>query len=199
MTLRKTIVTIWLALLFSGIAYLFWHNELVYSLPTPVPHNYKPVNRGDKVLIPEMESLKNNKPLFLHFFNPDCPCSRFNMAHFKSIVQKYIGDANFAIIVMSNKHFTARDIQDRFDLDIPVYFDSTIAAACGVYSTPQAVVIDTKDRLFYRGNYNKARYCTDPRSNYAQQALDSLLHHRGVYFDKYALTAYGCTLPNCTK
>jgi hypothetical protein len=199
MKIRKALITIWLVILFGAIGYLFWQNEYVYSLPTPVPHNYKTVNRGDKITVPEMDALKENKPLFLHFFNPNCPCSRFNMAHFKSLVKKYSNDATFAIVVMSNQSFNSREIQDKFDLRIPVFFDSSIAASCGVYSTPQAVIIDKNDRLFYRGNYNKARYCTDGRSNYAEQALDSLLHHHNMVFNQYALKAYGCSLPNCTK
>ena len=199
MKLKKSIIVIWLTIIFSGIAYLFWHNEFVYSLPTPVPKNYKMVNCGDKIVIPQIAQLKNNSPLFLHFFNPDCPCSRFNMAHFKSLVKKYGKEVTFAIVVISHKNFTAEEIQNKFDLEIPVYFDSSIAAACGVYSTPQAVIIDSNKKLFYRGNYNKARYCTDGRSNYAQQAIDSLLNNRPVFFNQYALRAYGCTLPNCTR
>lgn len=30
-----------------------------------------------------------------------------------------------------------------------------IAISCGVYSTPQAVIIDGNGQLFFRGNYNK--------------------------------------------
>lgn len=199
MKLKKSIIVLWLTIIFSGIAYLFWHNEFVYSLPTPVPKNYTMVNYGDKIIISQIDHSKNNKPLFLHFFNPNCPCSRFNMAHFKTLVKKYGNEVTFAIVVLSPENFTAKEIQNKFDLKIPVYFDSSVAAACGVYSTPQAVIIDRNERLFYRGNYNKARYCTDGRTNYAQQAIDCLLNHRAVFFNQYALKAYGCVLPNCAR
>ncbi len=52
MKLKKSIIIVWLTIIFSGIAYLFWHNEFVYSLPTPVPKNYNLVNCGDKINIP---------------------------------------------------------------------------------------------------------------------------------------------------
>ena len=197
--MKKRIIVMWLTILFSGIAYLFWHNEFVYSLPTPVPENYRSVNRGDKIIIPEILDVKNNKPLFLHFFNPDCPCSRFNIGHFKSLVKEYGHEANFAIVVISKKNFTPEEIQNKFDVNLPVLFDASIAASCGVYSTPQAVIIDTDKRLYYRGNYNRSRYCTDKRTNYARQALDSLLHNHTMFFNQFALKAYGCTLPDCTK
>jgi hypothetical protein len=198
--MRKTIVITFLGILFAGIIGLFWYNEWVYALPTPVPNNYKPVQVGK--LVPPALHLKaiNGKPVFLHFFNPDCPCSRFNVEHFKSLVRLYGNQANFEIVVMSNKQYSSKDIQDKFDIVVPVLFDSAIAAGCGVYSTPQAVIIDTNGILFYRGNYNRARYCADLKTEYARMALDSLLHnHLHIIFDEFALTAYGCRLPSCTK
>jgi hypothetical protein len=198
--MRKGTVITWLALLFAGVIALFWYNEWVYSLPTPVPQNYRSVNPGELIPLALNARPANNKPVFLHFFNPDCPCSRFNVAHFKSLVKQYSGEANFKIVVMSNKKYTVKDIQDKFDVNVPVLFDSAIAVSCGVYSTPQAVIIDAGSRLFYRGNYNRTRYCADKKTEYARMALDSLLHNRfNVVFDQFALKAYGCRLPSCTK
>jgi hypothetical protein len=179
---------------------LFWHSEWKYNLPTPVPVDYKAVPPGRFITINASLQPSNGKPVFLHFFNPDCPCSRFNIKHFKSLVKQYGSQVNFAIVAMTPKGYTAKDIQDRFDVRIPVVFDSSVAVACGVYSTPQAALIGTDHRLYYRGNYNRSRYCTDGRSNYAQMALDSLLSHKHPpVFDRLAITAYGCQLPNCTR
>jgi hypothetical protein len=198
--MRKGTVIIWLGLLFTGISAFFWYNDLVYRLPTPVPENYKAVNTSATInLAPKLKS-DNNKPVFLHFFNPACPCSRFNIAHFKSLVKQYADEANFAVVVISNKEYTENEIQNKFDIKIPVLFDTGVAASCGVYSTPQAVIIDTNQKLHYRGNYNKSRYCSDKKTEYARIALDSLLHHNpNVVFDQFALKAYGCELPKCSK
>lgn len=198
--MRKLAILIWLTLLSGGIIALFWYNEWVYSLPTPVPKNYHTVKPGEEIDVASFIKSVPAQPLFLHFFNPDCPCSRFNMKHFKLLVKQYGHEVNFAIVVINNKKYTAQKIQDKFDLSIPVLFDTTIAAKCGVYSTPQAVIIDTNHKLYYRGNYNRSRYCTDQKTNYAQSALESLLHNNLTsVFDPYALKAYGCQLPNCTK
>jgi hypothetical protein len=209
--MRKPIVIVCLSLLFGGIIALFWHNEWVYSLPTPVPGHYRPVDTGSVIDLagkfqsddrfqPGVGFHSGNKPLFLHFFNPDCPCSRFNITHFKALVKQYGKDVDFGIVVLTAKEYTERQIQDRFGLRIQVSFDSSIAAACGVYSTPQAVIITAGHKLFYRGNYNKSRYCTDKNSNYAQIALDGLLSRSAApVFDRFALTAYGCRLPGCKK
>lgn len=114
MKIKLSIIITGLVIIFTGIACLFWHNELVYSLPTPIPKNYTVVNPGNIIPVPESLHSKDNKPVFLHFFNPDCPCSKFNISHFKSLVKQYSNEATFAIVVMNNKSYTARQIQNKF-------------------------------------------------------------------------------------
>jgi hypothetical protein len=196
---QKAITIAWLLVIFTSMAYIFWYTDWKYSLPTPVPKQYHPIGIGTYVDLGGKLSVPGDKPVLLHFFNPDCPCSRFNIPYFKSLVRKYRNKISFGIVVLNNNDYTALQIQNKFDVDVPVSFDSTIAAACGVYSTPQAVLLDATRRLYYRGNYNKSRYCTDTRSNYAQMAIDSLFDNiRRPVFAGYALKAYGCQLPACT-
>jgi hypothetical protein len=199
--IRKWMVIAWLVILFSGISLLFWHNEYVYSLPTPVPVNYHAVPVGEFIDLDGKLKLVENKPIFIHFFNPKCPCSRFNIPHVKSLVKQYGNRISFVIVVISkDSSYTIKEIQNKFDLKIPVLFDQSIAVSCGVYSTPQAVILDTHHKLYYRGNYNKSRYCTDKNSNYAQIALDSLLKNNSIQlFSELATKAYGCQLPACNK
>ena len=203
--MRKWLVMGWLTCLLVAIGVIFWYNEWRYNLPTPIPVNYHAVTTGTRVHLPASAAgvaPMGGKPLFLHFFNPDCPCSRFNMPHFRSLVQEYGRQVNFVIVLMTDKSYTAGEIRDRFNLPypIPVIKDSLVAAACGVYSTPQAVIIDTAEKLFYRGNYNRNRYCSDDKSSYARIALEGLIHHAPKQtFDPLAFKAYGCQLPTCTQ
>jgi hypothetical protein len=198
--MKKLLVIIWLILLCSAVSALFWYNEWRYHLPTPVPLNYRPIAAGTPIKLNASLDKDHSKPIFLHFFNPDCPCSRFNISSFKSLVKQYSRQVNFFVVVMNNDHYTARQIQDKFDLDIPVLFDASLAKACGVYSTPQAALLDAAHKLYYRGNYNRSRYCTDEKTSYAKIAITGLLHdHARLLFDRLALRAYGCSLPNCSK
>ncbi len=70
-----------------AISVLFWKNEFQYSLPTPIPKDYYADAMGSKI------DLKcctlDQKPIFLHFFNPECPCSRFNVPHVSELIKKY--------------------------------------------------------------------------------------------------------------
>ncbi|TDQ08797.1 TlpA family protein disulfide reductase [Pedobacter metabolipauper] len=197
--MRKYLAALWLFALVLVLAGFFWFNQLRYLLPTPVPVSYKEVLPGEKIKLSADLSTLNEKPLFLHFFNPDCPCSRFNMDHFKSLVKQYGGRLNFAVVLMSASPADPEEIRKRFDLDIPVFNDSNVLAkSCGVYSTPQAVVLEKGSKLYYRGNYNKSRYCTDEATSYAKIAVENLIHRQqNVKFNVLALQAYGCTLPNC--
>ena len=198
--LKKWIVICCLALIFSGVIALFWYRQWIYSLPTPVPGNYVTVLRGEYINTDNTLPEEKNKALFLHFFNPDCPCSRFNTSHFNSLVKKYSQQLDFRVIVITNKNYTAAAIKERFDFDVPVIVDSNIARRCGVYSTPQAVLLDNKHCVYYRGNYNRSRYCTDKSTNYAELAVNSMLTARDTpVFDQFALRAYGCSLPECKK
>ena len=198
--MKKWLVTGWLSFLMVVIISFFWYNQLVYSLPTPVPSNYHTVTAGKKISLTGKIDVRNNKPVFLHFFNPECPCSRFNIDQFKNLVKTYHDEVNFAVILLSSKKYTEKEIQDRFGITVPVYADSSLAASVGVYSTPQAVVLKNDQTLYYRGNYNKSRYCTDMKTNYAKMAIDDVVKHQPLsILDKYAFTAYGCTLPNCEK
>lgn len=201
---KKGLVIAWLTLLLTGIAGFFWRSEWIYALPTPVPANYHPVVAGTRINWSgrSVYTLPSGKPLFLHFFNPDCPCSRFNIPQFQSLLRRYARQTDFALVLMTAKHYTPDAIRRRFDLPsgLPILSDSSVAAACGVYSTPQAVILDADDHLYYRGNYNRSRYCTDEKSSYARLALESLLHNDlHPVFDPLALKAYGCKLPTCTQ
>lgn len=189
-------VIIWLSCLALIIGVLFWRNELKYQLPTPVPLDYKQVSFGSFIDLP---FAANKKPVFIHFFNPDCPCSRFNMKYFRALVRDYSDRINFMIVPMAEDGWTAEKIQKKFGLSIPVIKNAQIAEQCGVYSTPQAVILDEEQHLYYRGNYNRSRYCTDPKTAYAKNALDAFLNREQKTFEPMALKAYGCELPTCNK
>ena len=64
----KIFLALWLGLIFSGISYIFWHNEWKYSLPTPVPESYKEVKVGSYINIAGKLKTEENKPVFIHFF-----------------------------------------------------------------------------------------------------------------------------------
>lgn len=179
----------------STIGMIFWEQELQYTQPTPLPKDYVPVNMDEAIEFDTPLLRGNDKPKFLHFYNPDCPCSRFNSPHFSSLIRKHAKMVDFYVIVNLDGHVSGA--AETFGEQTQVIFDEegNIAKACGVYATPQAVIIDQNGALYYKGNFNKSRYCTDPETNYAAMALDALLANEAApAFGQLAATAYGCEL-----
>lgn len=189
---------IWLAALLAGIVGLFWYQEWKYQAPTPIPEGYEAVAEGTLVSF-DHQNISYEKPVFIHFFNPDCPCSRFNLPYFKSLVKKYGATTDFRLVLM-NDEYNPKEVQRKYDLNIPVLTDTSLARKCGIYSTPQAVILDPSSRIFYSGNYNKTRYCSDEKTNYAEHALQAMLgDSAAIVLKRSASVIYGCSLPKCTK
>ncbi len=176
-----------------GIGMLFWRQELKYQLPTPVPADYVAVKVSTPISLPT--DLKKGNSLFLHFYSPDCPCSRFNARHLKSLIRSYRDSVQIVVVVSSqeNKEKAAKDLGN--ELDIWIDRDEKLAKSCGVYSTPQAVIIDKNSNLFYRGNYNRSRYCTTRATNFAELSLIALLNNKPPpSFGLLSTQSYGCEL-----
>jgi hypothetical protein len=194
--MRKIVAALVLITLFLAIVGIFWYQEVQYMLPTPIPENYKvvlpnEVVKFDTALLPQ----RHDKPKLLHFFNPDCPCSRFNLKHFKMLTREYGRAVDFYVVVTSQDLVpSAKNLIDT-DVTIVVDEDRKLADACGVYSTPQAALIQVSNTLYFRGNFNRSRYCTDENSNYVQMALDSIVAGKGPpHFNALATTSYGCSI-----
>lgn len=179
------------------IGWLFWHQEIQYMLPTPIPSGYEVVYVNEVVPLEDSLSAPLEKPKFYHFFKPDCPCSRFNVKHFNYLNSLYADQIDFVVVIPEGADIS--DASDYFNQNIKVAEDVglKLANGFGVYSTPQAVIVNENRRLYFRGNYNKARYCTDPLSNFAQMAMDSLMTNRPPPdFGPLATISYGCGLPD---
>ena len=174
------------------VAAVFWFQDLRYALPTPRPVDLRAPDLGARVSAEELAQLglPSRRPLFLHFASDDCPCSRFVVAHLRELARN-----------QPRVHFLVVNEGpggDPLELGLPELDDrdGRLAARLGVYATPQAVLLDAQGRIYYRGNYQSARYCTDPASEYARLALEDLAAGRGARdWPAAALVSYGCALP----
>ena len=189
--------------MFAG--YRLWEQDWKWGLPTPRPAHLTQPPVGEPLALPEPVAARwspsSGRPLYLHFFNPDCPCSRFNQDHVRDLIRAHRGRVTIvAIIEPEGGPVAARAVADaERDLGIPALLDAdgSLARAVGVYSSPQAVVVEPRGALYYRGNYNLARYCTDARTEFARLALEHVLAGVPKYdAPTQARVAYGCPLPS---
>lgn len=195
MSIHHTFAIVLVVVCISAISLLFWEAEYQYNLPTKIPVNYKSVTAGDFVFTAN-DTLKTNlRPAFLHFYNPDCPCSRFNIRHLRSLIADYNRRIEIQIVVQSLKDRNSAEEEFGNDVTYLIDHDHQIAKACGVYSTPQAAIVDEDGKLYFRGNYNQSRYCTSRATNFAELALLAFLNKQSPpVFDITATQSYGCEL-----
>lgn len=176
-----------------AIVTIFWKQEIKYVLPTAIPNDYVPVLPGQTIQLPE--SLQQGTAYFLHFYNPECPCSRFNAKHIQSLINDYSDSIKFVIIIPEGAALARAKSALGNDLVFVEDVDDGIAKACGVYSTPQAAILSGDGKLFYRGNYNRARYCTARASNFAECSLIAFINNQPPQlFGLEATQSYGCPL-----
>lgn len=195
--------TIIILSLLTVIGWIFWEQELKYSLPTPVPANFVNVHVGDTIdLQPEIH-ITQNRFVLLHFFNFDCPCARFNMKEFERLAHKYKDQIDFYVVIQSDDDDAEERFQRKYELDIPTIVDKkgTLSDKCGIYSTPQAVILDKNSSVYFKGNYNKARFCTRKETRFVEMALGYLVKNEPLplYMQYEAGEPYGCSLPSDKK
>ena len=92
-----TVGSAWILLTLVG--YAFWQQDLKYSQPTPKPAFQKEVPFGSEMDLPGVPRFGDGKPLFLHFFNPSCPCSRFNLDHVRALVRQQKDRVHFVAVL----------------------------------------------------------------------------------------------------
>jgi len=167
-------------LAFAG--YVFWLQDWKYSLPTPKPQGLQQIAIGSKPPLPpalaRLRRQAGGRPIFLHFFNPDCPCSRFNEDHVQALVRAHRGTTAFVAIVEPEGGELARDAAERAARDFGM-----------------EAILDADGTLFFRGNYNLSRYCADAKTEYARLALEHAIAHTPYTAPEGATVAYGCELP----
>ena len=196
---RRIIVSLNVLLFLGLIGAAFWYQDWRYSLPTPPPKGWTQPALDARIDLRgtslDRAGLKD-RPLFLHFFNPECPCSRFNIDHVRTLIRDHGSTVRFVAVLQGERAATLQRSsfeELRLGIDSVVDEDGRLGALTGVYTTPQAVLLDSRGGLYYRGNYNLSRFCTAPETEFARIALESLRSGRSrAPVPPAATTAYGC-------
>jgi hypothetical protein len=192
---KKAFFSVALVSILGGIGWLFWRESIRYTLPAKKPRELVSISAGSKI----STGFPLNRPLFLHFHNMECPCSRFNISELEDLIAAYRDRVDFRVILITNGDTeTKQEFENKYDLKIPVTEDADgkYSYSLGVYATPQAMIINPKDStLYYLGNYNLGRYCVAQNTRFARMALQSLLDGKPApLLPDVAYLAFGCEL-----
>jgi len=191
--------------LFAVIGYAFWHEDWRYSLPTSSPQGLvQPPLGSHLALPPSIAAVKREgRPLLMHFANPQCPCTQFNLDHVRKLEETFGAKVDFVTVLQSESDLAeAHSEFQSMHLGMPVVYDrgAKIGDWAGVYATPQAAILSADGSLYYRGNYNRSRYCSDESTEFVRIALDALVAGRPLpRLPAEATLTYGCPLPRLTR
>jgi hypothetical protein len=197
---RRALALVASAMCVATAVAAFWYQDWRYSLPTPRPEGLSQPALGASIDTGRVLGRVSQRPTLIHVVNVDCPCSRFNVDHVRSLLRRFGDRVSFIALVQGTA--SADRLLPQFTgwgLPMEAVADTggTRAAALGVYSTPQAVLLTADRRLYFRGNYNSSRYCVDRQSEYVRIAIEALLAGLAAApLPEEATIAYGCPLPS---
>ncbi len=79
------------------LALVFYVQDWKYQTPTPKPAGFEQPALGSTLRL-ELLSGHAGRPVLLHFFNPDCPCSRFNQPHLRRLFDAWKDRVDFVVV-----------------------------------------------------------------------------------------------------
>ncbi len=115
------------AFLLVAIFATFWYQEWRYLLPTPVPENYQEKLPNQTLSLDSLVQLDYSKPVFLHFFSPECPCSKYNQDLRKK--NRFTKSVIFALKMPMFRYGQFRDIYCNFLLQSQFNYTCTFMAS----------------------------------------------------------------------
>lgn len=136
------------------------------------------------------QALRPGGLVLLHFWDPGCPCSRFNNDHVRQLLAAP-GSADVQLMVLTSAGAAAAQVQTVFGPTVvPVPPDQWQAIATAVPASPAAAVFDGSGRLAYLGPYSEGAACLAGNGDFVEQTLSRL--RAGDTPTQLNMTAFGC-------
>ena len=148
-----------------------------------------------------LSSLQAAPVTVLVFLSAECPVSNEYVTRLNALARDYAGRINF-LGVNSNRNESLQQVRKHaaeYQLAFPVYKDPNNAAAdaLGITVTPQAVVVDSRQRLQYRGRIDDSQKVPRVTRSDLRLAVDAVLAGRPA--PAAETKAFGCTLKRVEK
>jgi hypothetical protein len=211
---------IFLALAVWGVCVCgaFWQYEWRYLRPAGRPLGAAAYRlNGDKQPLPRtplgaldtdqggIDLAGSTSITLLNFWSPTCACSRFAESQVRALAEDYRRcKVRFITVVecgaAKGEQATALAAwRERGMPKMPVATDpgGGIARAFGVWAAPGAVILNRQGRIAYIGSYNAGRFCADPSTAWAQQALQTILTNHNP--SHASMPFYGCQVADWEK
>lgn len=159
-------------------------------------------NRLENLIVKDqLENKKIGTISVVHFWNPDCPCNRFNEVHVKKIISDYADkNVKFTIVVSGS---TKEERNQRHALAQKIFKHSAVKEIrsdwpmqAGPPSSPAVGVINRQGELVYFGPYSLGAQCAPDKGKFVESVLDGLYASKKSTDKKQLNTlAVGCFCP----
>lgn len=196
--MKNVLVITIMMLIFTCIAYVFWKEEFRYLLD--IENSVELYDPENYMLLKDVGINIGEKPVFVHFFDPNCKYSVINIEHISSIFTSYSHDIDLYLVINADALDEGHELIEKHNLPkstkVLMDPDGAISSICGVNSTPRAVIFNTDNSLYFEGNYtNGFTFCgaNNIKQSIPAQALNFKL--KGLSLPLYPLVSgYRCEL-----
>jgi hypothetical protein len=106
----------------------------------------------------------------VHFWNPDCRCTRFNRGHAKEVMQSYSARGIEFLVAVP-----AADMRSQAHHAFPQASEVIVASRLSDFSSPAAAAFDGYGELVYFGPYSEGAFCTTGDDAPVERVLDALV------------------------
>ncbi len=194
--LAYVMVTAWL--LFTLVAFWWFQFKNIQSFsPSPTSEQrdyFKPSGLAQQLAQISQKLDDNTRPdqaTVFHFWNPDCPCSRFNTAHVRAITRQYsTKGVRFIVIPHPGVNTNFNDLKEQAESNFGTTIHLIRAGEVHLPSSPAAAVIGNDGQLAYFGPYSIGASCSATSGTFVEKTLDSIL--AGEHMRNINTAATGC-------
>lgn len=197
-----------LLLWLSTTAYAFWWFQVRPLRPFNDPTQARVITFDG---LPFARLLDHQGPLapattprttLLHFWDPDCPCSRFNQVHVRELIeQNRDQDLRIVIVVHTRNRANAervrRQARGTFGDDVTVWIDTGELSA-SIPSSPAAAIVSASAELAYFGPYSLGAVCLQGQGDFVESVLARLEQGQNPRFLNTMAVGCFCDWPGNT-
>lgn len=200
---KKITFVIVLIVVLGAILTIFWYEQYQYYRSVGIPVGASEVNLLDTIYFRNEFIANSNKDMFIHFFDVACKFSKINIEHIRLFTAKYENEFDFFVVIMGDHNQTYID-KFKGEFEVPDFVvlisdkECRIAKKSGVFSTPQAIIVNVDKTLYFRGNYNsETGLCTPANIGSSSPAVAiryKINNAPAPKFPPYMILPWGCEL-----
>jgi len=136
----------------------------------------------------------------VHFWNPDCPCSRFNQPHVQQIISDYgRNNVRFTVVVggATEKIRQQHQVEARkiFNFEAVIDIRSDWPMESGPPSSPAVGVMNSSGELVYFGPYSLGARCSPEKGKFVEKVIEQLKNNNQSVKKQLNTLAVGCFCP----